>query len=787
MTFLRITGFLLLFSLLTGSIFGQTANLRVYTKDKSDGETVPFVSLKIVETNETGATDDNGIKIFSKLKPGTYHILAVSTDYDNLTLEVTLKANESKILEFMLEPKSSTIGEVEIIGEKLDEKTNVKISVESVTPKQINRVPSPGGEPDIANYMATIPGVISTGDQGGQLYVRGGAPIQNKVLLDGMVIYNPFHSIGFYSVFDTDIIKNADIYTGGYNAEYGGRISSVMDITTRDGNKKEFAGKLSASPFGAKVLAEGPITKVRPDKGAAGSFLLSAKTSYMEQASKIFYTYVNGENGLPFNFTDIYGKVSFNSGSGSKFNLFGFNYNDRVTYQSISELSWDSYGGGTNFVMLLPGTPILTEGHFAYSKYSITLDDKTSAERRSSVAGFNGGFDFKYFMKRDEIRYGIEVNGFATDFLTYNSVNREIRQTENTTELAGYVAYKLLTGRIIFEPGFRAHYYASLRNFSPEPRLGFKFNATDILRFKLAGGMYSQNLISANSDRDVVNLFYGFLSGSDNLPSTFTDEAGNEKEVTHSLQKANHAIAGMEVDVTKKISINLEGYYKVFTQLTNMNRNKIYEDDGNEAIPDIFKKDFIIETGDAKGVDLSVKYTAKKTYIFAAYSLGKVTRWDGISTYAPVWDRRHNVNVMGTQTAGKKDEWEFNIRWNFGSGLPFTQTAGIFGKPFSSSISGDPLANNPDELSYIYGTVGGGRLPTYHRLDISIKRIFEITKSIKSETEEKPKSKVISRIEVNAGVTNLYNRDNIFYVERSTQETIYQLPILPSIGFNWEF
>lgn len=110
------------------------------------------------------------------------------------------------------------------------------------------------------------PGVVTTGDQGGQLYVRGGTPIQNKVLLDGMTIYNPFHSIGFFSIFETELVKNVDVYTGGFESKYGGRVSSVMDITYRDGNRKEFGGRVSASPFLAKMVLEGPIGKVTKEK-----------------------------------------------------------------------------------------------------------------------------------------------------------------------------------------------------------------------------------------------------------------------------------------------------------------------------------------------------------------------------------------------------------------------------------------------------------------------------------------------------------------------------------------
>src|SRR5206468_8741830 len=112
--------------------------------------------------------------------------------------------------------------------------TRVEVSKVSVTPREIQMVPGVGGQADLAQYLQILPGVIFTGDQGGQLYIRGGTPVQNKVILDGMTIYNPFHSIGHYSVFDVDIIRNIDVYTAAFPSDYGGRISSVMDITTRD-------------------------------------------------------------------------------------------------------------------------------------------------------------------------------------------------------------------------------------------------------------------------------------------------------------------------------------------------------------------------------------------------------------------------------------------------------------------------------------------------------------------------------------------------------------------------
>jgi hypothetical protein len=328
---------------------------------------------------------------------------------------------------------------------------------------------------------------------------------------------------------------------------------------------------------------------------------------------------------------------------------------------------------------------------------------------------------------------------------------------------------------LVINPGFRAQYYASLRSFSPEPRLGIKYNISENLRLKLAAGIYSQNLISANSDRDVVNLFYGFLSGPDNLQDNITMEDGSIVERRHSLQKSTHAIFGAEYDLSSSLMLNVEAYYKRFNQLTNLNRNKLYDDNSdNYDIPDEVKKDFIIETGNAYGVDVVLKYSKKSSYIWLVYSLGKVTRWDGVQTYAPVFDRRHNINLVMSQKFGNEKSWEVNLRWNYGSGLPFTQTQGYYHLIDYSGGIGTNLGNtNSDNLGLIYAPINEGRLPDYHRLDLAIKKNIKLNEK--------------SQVDLTASVTNVYSRDNIFYVDRITNEKVYQLPILPSFGVSWKF
>jgi len=771
--------------LISSALFAQTATIRGFVYDKATGEPISYANILIKGTGLGASADGNGFFQISKVTPGTYTIIISFVGYQPIQEEITLKAGEIFNKKFLL-TEGTELAEIEVNAEKQESLTAIKMSAIKATRKEINAVPTIGGESDIATYFQTVPGVVTTGDQGGQLYVRGGAPIQNKVLLDGMTIYNPFHSIGFFSVFDTDIIRTADIYTGGFNAEYGGRISSVMDITTRDGNKNKFEGKVAASPFGAKLMLEGPLKKAKKPGGSTASYLISTKTSYLAQTSKILYKYVDTA-GLPFNFTDIYGKLSFNGSNGSKLNLFAFNFADSVKYQAVSDLKWNAFGVGSNFVLVPEGNPVLISGDFSFSNYRITLDDKISPVRSSEVNGFNLGFDFKYFLKLDEVKYGIEVEGFTTDFITYNALNREIRQEQNTTQIGAYVSYKLSRGRLLLEPSMRTMYYASLSSFSPEPRIGAKFNLTEDIRFKAAAGVYSQNLIAANSDRDVVNLFYGFLSGSEDLPKKYVDEKGNVVDRKHPLQKANHYIFGVEYDLNKYLTFNVEGYLKDFTQLTNINRNKIYNSD-DATKPDILKKDYIVETGRAYGVDFVSKFNTKKTYLWVVYSLGKVTRLDGIHTYAPIFDRRHNINMVFTQLMGKEDLWEVNARWNYGSGLPFTPTGGYYMNVNFLDVNTDYTTANSNDLSLIYSSLNSGRLSDYHRFDITFKRRFEFKKVKKATEEGKPdETKITSKLELIASATNIYNRRNIFYVERVTGQRVYQLPIIPTLGFNWAF
>jgi PEGA domain./TonB-dependent Receptor Plug Domain. len=776
--FRKVALAMVIFFFSTISIFAQNNDIKGFVYEESTGEPVMFSNVYLKGTAIGGSTDENGYFSITRIPDGKYLLMVTSVGYDTLTQNVNLSKGQTLNLKFKLKETSIKLETVSITAEKIESRTETKTSVINVTPKTITKIPSVGGQADLAQYLQVVPGVIFTGDQGGQLYIRGGSPIQNKVLLDGMVVYNPFHSIGLFSVFDTDIIRNAEVYTGGFGAEYGGRISSIMDISTRDGNKNRFSGKFGASTFGAKLMLEGPLKKAKAPDEASISFILSAKNSYLEQTSKALYSYA-AEDGLPFNYQDVYGKMSINASNGSKVNFFGFSFDDQVNnYQSLSDFSWESYGAGTNFLVIPGKSPVMIEGNIAYSSYTSRMKEVNNPDRYSNINGFNMGFNFNYFIGRNSLKYGVEVLGYTTDYLTYSNYgNYQIQEKQNSTEIGVFAKYKATFDKLLFEPSLRMQWYASLSEISPEPRIALKYNVNDWFRIKAAAGIYSQNFVAATSDRDVVNLFYGFLSGIDDIPGEF-----NGERVTSCLQKANHYVLGTEFDLSDFLTMNIEGYWKDFNQLTNINRNKLYQDNQENAlIPDILKNDFVVEKGSAYGFDISMKFENKRWYLWSVYALGFVNRQyekaEGtdvvLASYAPHFDRRHNVNVILTYTAGDKRQWEFSGRWNFGTGFPFTKVQGFYEYlPFQDGIYFDYTTVN-GELGVLYGDLNEGRLPTYHRFDLDAKRKFYFSER--------------TLLEVDLSVTNVYNRANVFYMNLVTSEKVDQLPVLPSIGFTLSF
>lgn len=743
------------------SILAQNGTLRGNVYDKNTGEPIIFCNVSLEGTKLGATTDYDGFFVISNIPVGDYRLIATYIGFDSSYTDITLKNGGVIYKKITLEESSITLGEVSVSAAREQQRTTVNISQITVNPKQIKALPSIGGESDIVQYLQVLPGVITTGDQGGQIFIRGGAPVQNKILLDGLNIFNPFHSVGFYSVFETEIVKNVDVLTGAFGAEHGGRISAIVDIKTKEGNKVRNSGFISGGPFMAKALLEGPIKKF-DENGTSVSYVFTGKKSLIQETSKSLYKYASEDPavGLPFNFQDLYGKISVNTANGSRVNVFGFNFDDAFLNPNLADITWNNRGGGLNFYLIPEGSTFIVDGLVGVTSYKVGINEQDDLPRRSDVDELSAMINFTNFGQNNEIKYGLELRSLRTDFEFFNPFRNRIQQEQNTTELGFYGKYRQVLGKFIIEPSLRSQYYASLSQFTLEPRLGMKFNLNPNFRIKAAAGRYTQNLLSTSNERDVVNLFNGFLTGPQS-PITGLD---NER-IRNRLQIAHHAILGFEWDIFKFTQVNVEGYIKDFSQIIVINRNKLRASDA----------DYVVERGKAYGVDFSIKYENGPLYLWATYSHGYVNRFDGVQTYPTIFDRRHNANFLVSYNIDKEATWQASARWNLGSGFPFTLTRGFYNQQtFDSGVDTDILKDNPDNLGIVYSPDrNSGRLPYYHRLDLSV------TKNIKF-------SKYLG-LEIVGSITNAYNRPNMFYFNRITNQRVNQLPILPTLSMKFYF
>ena len=732
------------------NIKSQDAYLKGFIFDHETAEPLPFAYVMIKETGSVTLTNDEGFFAFT-LKPGTYTLLAFLIGYDTLKEKITLKAGQVVTKRFTLKPASVRLKTVTITTTKQQALQEARTSMFRITPTQIKSLPSIGKQ-DVIQYLQTLPGVVSTGDVGGQIFIRGGTPVQTLTLLDGVPIFQYQHSLGLFSVFQSDIIRSVTLYTGGFNAEYGGRLSAVLDIKSLE-PRKRMTGGIAINPFVSDAWLSLPFNK------HGSGIVLGGQLSRLDFIAPKVYSFIDSGN-LPYRFADFFGKVTLRSKRGSRVSGFWFNFSDSVGFPD-AQYAWKNSGGGVNFIVSPPGTRFLLGGVLGYSGYQASMLVPGAKPSLSSLSSFIAEIYVQYHgAERRLLQYGVAMQGYSSELEFYNLFNQRITYKRNVSELVVYVkARRNWKQKLILEPGLRFHYYATGGYLLPEPRFSMKYNHSEKLRFKGATGIYTQSLFTTVSDAEITQLFVGFL----NLPEgTLTF---NGKPIRTNVQSAFHAIAGAEWEPVNNVQVNIESFYKKFFRLFSVNRYKMFPTE----------PDYIVEDGYAAGFDLMVSYKTDRLWTQASYVFTYVIRDDGIREYFPWFDRRHYANVLVSYEAGKAKQWMFSARWMFGSGLPYTPTAGFYPQyDFPGGITDD----------YVSGTYNVGlildnknynkyRLPPYHRLDVHVEYRFFLSH----------RATLVSYF----SLFNAYNRRNVFYVNRVTGDVVYQLPLIPIVGLKLKF
>lgn len=719
----------------------QTGTVRGFVTGAESGEGLVGANIVLEEQDGSlvGATStrQDGFYRIGDVSPGQY-VFRVSfvgfASYQD-TIQVTAGATRTKSVS--LRPTTQELEKV--VVESKGGAGNVEAGKQELQAADIARVPTPSPSGDVVSYLKSLPGVVSVGDRGGQLYIRGGTPSQNLVLMDGNLIYDPFHLVGFYSVFSEDLVANADFYAGGFGAEYTGRLSSVLDVTMRPGNKKSYKASASVSPFVGRVRLEGPISK------NSLSFIASARHSLIEESAPRYLS-----TDIPLSFSDLYVKLH-DKGENSQCALTGLSTSDqgRVDPNGTRSVSYSNRALSGRCALVLPGTSALTTVEWGASRFENSIGDPEDPARSASILRGHVDYDMTIPYETVDVSYGAQAK--------VNRYKYDVGESFGVID-AREDAYFTLTGHLGFE--FSAPDWLTLNPSAAvvwptrytariEPRL--RAQATPFgekTQLNAAAGLYQQTLTGLSDERDAGNVFTAWL------PDPIDDKQ----------PRAIHAILGVERDLGRGVSLTLEGYRKWLRNLVVPRFSALAR----------FTTATTLADGTSYGADLRLEYNRSNLYAFVGYGFSR-TRYEAaqgslgqfaggvVEEYFPPHDQRHRLNTVVEYDLPL---FTINASWQLSSGLPYTQIVG-----FDSVVDMRELREDASRSlgrpRAIYDQPYESRLPTYHRLDVSLSRTFGFSGA---------------SLRLQAGAINAYDRKNVFFVDLFEQRRVDQLPVIPYAG-----
>ena len=736
MKYLQPIKILLCLLVFTNFIHSQDiGTLRGVLRDASSGEILAFGNVYIIELNIGTSTNERGNFLLPKIPaPLTYSVRLSYVGYNTKVIDVFIEKNRITEIDVELSQGNIELETIEKVADKISKEKNVDVSIQRISIKELESLPK-GVELDIFRSLQFLPGVRSTGDVTAKYYVRGSSNNQNLVMINKTTIYNPFHALGMFSIVDPDIINNFSFHKGGFPAEFGGRVSSVLNLITKDGNRNRVSASATSSFLTGKLLVEGPIPN--------GTFFIAGRKSYSTEILKKFLNY----KSAPFDFYDLSFKVNYSDPNflpDAKFSLHTFLSGDKILNNNPlkEDYKWKNSIIGFTWFNIYSGSPMYSEMGVSLSKFSGELIPNYSNARRreNDLTDISFFYDVTYvFDSRDEVSVGARVEQINSKLKIENANGAVSELNDQGANIGAYVKYKLLSiPRLGIDIGNRFNFTGLSKSKKDifEPRASISYQLFSNLSLKAAWGIYQQDIVSLSSENDIISLFEPWII----IPS-YIESA-----------RSIHYITGISSQFGD-FQFDLEGYYKIVNNHPVLNDKKYFPTD----------PDLITGTSESYGMEILTKYLNSPFNITLSYSLSwaylDVNEW----IYYPRYDARHSLNFLFEYKLG--NDWTASIVWVFNSGIPFTQNMGYYQKPYFDNFRGD------DELPYIFqpqSILFGknlGRLPTYHRLDLSLSKRIDLN---------------FMKINLDISVMNAYDRKNIFYFERDTGKRVNMLPVLPT-------
>ncbi len=695
----------------------------------------------VAVTLETGGkraygvfTDRNGVYRIQGITPGTYTLRGRLIGYARHEQVVTVTVGQQLTENFLL---AQTPVELEGIVVSPQKGAAVRdLGRQIVTPQDLHVVPIPGGSGDLATYLQTLPGVTTTGDQGGQVFVRGGTPSGNLALVDGIPIFQPFHILGFFSVFPEDLVSSADFYAGGFGARYQGRTSSVLDVHLREGDPNGFRSTVSVSPFLAEALVEGP---------AGGStWIASARRSLVDQTSG---TLMGAPE--PVSFESELLKVTSIRRKDRRCSILALHTADRGRLdpqETESHVSWTNLLLGLRCITLRPSGQRI-EVNWSYSGSSSDAVNRGSSRLSSSIWRMQHDLHASGLVGSIPVQIGYDLYVENMEYDLAELFTDQARRSDGVFGVSGYVEAGLPVGSgLEVRPGVAL---VLSPRAGVEPRLRASWEPFGPSSGTLQGalGLYRQSVIGTSDMRDVGSVFTAWLKAPDGKPLT-----------------AMHAILGWQQSLGGGLRWSLEGYYKRLWDVPVPILQGVAQ----------FQTRLGRADGNVHGADARLEYTSPHFYGFLGYGYSwtlyeaaqaEFGDWFGepVLSYHPPHDRRNQINALASVNLG---DYKISARWQLGSGLPFTRPLG-FDEAFDYSKNLYDVHNALGTTRLLLDRPFTGRLPVMHRLDVSVERTFDLS---------------FGKLQVQAGAINAYDRRNMFYYDLFTGRRLDQLPLAPYLS-----
>lgn len=769
------------------ALFGQSGTVTVsgVLTDVESGDAVPGATVVLygleddsLTTSLRGAiTNPYGFYSIPKVAVGSYRLVVRSLGYSEYRDSITLREGAEARRNIMLIPSNLEGDVVTITADRSAEPETRQIGRVELPVEYLQRLPMLGGESDILRTLQLLPGVQQISEISSGLYVRGGSPDQNLTLLDEVVIYNPSHLAGFLSTFNSDAVKDITLIKGAFPAKYGDRLSSVLDITTREGTKEEFSGAGGISLISSRLTVEGPVSD-------RSTFMLSGRRFYLDILKNLL---PDGNDAPDYYFYDLNGKVNYELSESDKLFFSAYHGRDVVTFDDNNnnvDINWGNTTANLRWARIFSPS-VFTNLSLSWTRYGFDAEIRDRDQQAGITQSFavtTGIRDLRlkgnaqiFPHENHIIEAGIEgtrhmsnvraVEGLSQDS-TFTIPDSLGLQNANSFEASLYAQDEWkVTDRLTLNIGGRLTWFEKGSYFYGEPRVSAAYRLTDMLSLT---GAYSQA-------RQPIHLM---VRNGLSLP-TDTWFPATEKIKPGKSEQSSLGVMG-RIDPEGMWEYAVEGYYK---KLDNM-----YEfADTASFSPFVQVEDQLTEgEGEAWGIEIFLQKKIGATTGWVGYTLAETRRTfaelNRGEAFHPRYDRRHDIKVVLMYKLG--ESWDLGATWVYGTGQAYTVPTGQYvlvdpTDPYQLDDNFNVFGTN-----YRYTKRNAFRLPAYHRLDVNVSHTFSWF--------ELP-------WQLSLNVYNVYNRRNVFawFIRREYDEktgdygpVVKQLtlfPIIPTLGLSFEF